>query len=187
MEFVEKVKGLLTSPSDTFDALKEDTLSDVVKYYVVIVAIYSALLATLLLIAFSFVSSILEPLGMLADVGVAGAILFFVMSLITLLLGGFLGGAILHIFVYIVGGREGIAQTIKAVMYGSTPGLLFGWIPLVGLFTGIWSLILEIIGIRQLHGLTTGRAILAFVIPILGMVLVSVIAAFVFTTKPPGF
>ena len=47
MDFIEKVKRFLWEPSKTFDALKEEPLEEAVKYYVVIAAVYSALLALL--------------------------------------------------------------------------------------------------------------------------------------------
>ncbi|MDP2767295.1 MAG: YIP1 family protein [Candidatus Methanoperedens sp.] len=193
MDFVNKVKGFLTEPSKTFDASKEDTLSDAVQYYAIIVAIYSLLFALLFAFAFSLVGSMMGfgQLGMMTGTGagIGGAISIFIMLLIFGIIGAFIGGAILHIFVYIVGGRKGIAQTIKAVMYGSTPGLLFGWIPVIGFIASIWSLILEILGIRQLHELTTGRAVLAVLIPVvimvvLTVVLAAIIASYVFMGVP---
>jgi len=67
--------------------------------------------------------------------------------------------------VYIAGGRKDIMQTEKAAIYGSTPFLLLGWIPVIGLVIGgIWAIILTIIGLRELHEITTGKAILAYVL-----------------------
>jgi len=184
MDFIEKVEGFLTEPSKTFDAVKGDTLSEAIKYYAVIAAIYSAIFALLLAFVGSFFGSMMgaKNLGMLmgAGVGISGAIVFFVLFMIFAIIGGFIGGAILHIFVYIVGGRKGIAQTIKAVMYGSTPGLLLGWIPVIGFIAAIWSIVLEVLGIRQLHELTTEKAILAVVLLILVTFVVTIIFAAVF-------
>ncbi len=184
MEFVEKVKGILTEPVKTFDTLKGETLGESIKYYAVIAAISAALNA--LLFAFTF-GTMFGQLGMMigAGAGAAGAIVFFVVLFIFGIIGTFIGGAIFHIFVYLAGGRKGLNQTIKAVIYGSTPGLLLGWIPLIGVLAGIWSLVLEVLGIRQLHEMTTERAVLAVVIMlvvlvILTVLLAAVIAAFVF-------
>ncbi|SNQ62182.1 conserved membrane hypothetical protein [Candidatus Methanoperedens nitroreducens] len=182
MDFLEKVKGLLLEPSKTFDSLKDETLEEALKYYAIIAVAYSALFALMFTFAGSLFGSMMgfRDFGMMmgAGAGIGAAVVFFVMFMILAIAGAFIGGAILHIFVYIVGGRKGIVQTIKAVMYGATPSLLLGWIPLVSIIASIWSLIVEIIGIRQLHGLTTGRAILAILIPIiLGIILAVVLAA----------
>ncbi len=182
MEFVEKVKGILTEPSKMFDALKEETISEAIKYYAIIAAMYAVMTALLFSMAFG---SMFGRFGMMMGAGATGGIVMFMILFIFGIIGIFVSGAIFHIFVYLVGGRKGLSQTIKAVMYGSTPALLFGWIPIIGMIAGIWSLVLEVIGIRQLHEITTGKAILAVVIMlvILGLIaviLAALIAAFVF-------
>jgi hypothetical protein len=182
MDFFEKVKGFLLEPSKTFDATKGENLDEAIKYYAVIAAIYSVLFAVLLAFMLTFVGTLFgsmmggRNLGMLMGAGAGGvAIIFFVLFTIFAIIWAFIGGAILHIFVYVVGGRKGIAQTIKAVMYGSTPGLVLGWIPIIGFIAAIWSLVVEIVGIRQLHELTTGKAVLAVLIPIIIVVILAVI------------
>ncbi len=189
MDFFEKVKGFLLEPSKTFDATKGENLEEVIKYYAVIAAVYSAIFAVLLVFVGSLFGSMMggQNLGMLmgAGAGASGAVIFFILFMIFSIIGAFIGGAFLHIFVYAVGGKKGLEQTIKAVMYGSTPGLLLGWIPIIGFIAGIWSLVLEILGIRQLHELTTGKAVLAVIIPlvIIIIVVVALFAVFLISVK----
>ncbi len=183
MDFFEKVRGFLLDPSKAFDAAKGEKLEEAIKYYAIIAAVYSALLAVLLTFIGTMLGSLMGgPIGGLigAGAGAGGGIIFFILFMIFAIIGAFIGGAILHIFVYLVGGRKGLEQTIKAVMYGSTPGLLLGWIPIIGFIAGIWSLVLEILGIRQLHELTTGKAVLAVLIPIIIAVVLAVIIAALF-------
>ena len=52
----------------------------------------------------------------------------------------------------------------KAVLYSATPTVLLGWIPLISFIAVLWSLVLRIIGIRELHEITTGRAVLALIL-----------------------
>ncbi len=190
MKFVEKVKGFLMEPSKTFDSVKEETLGEATKYFVVIWAVYSAMFA----IFIAFIPGVLGPMmgfgsglmsGMGAGIGLG--IFMFVALMFLGIIGVFVGGAVYHIFVYIVGGRKGIGQTIKAIMYGSTP-LLFGWIPLINIIAGIWSLIIEIVGVRQLHGISTGRAIIAIVLVpvVIGIIIIllAIMAAFIFAVGP---
>ncbi len=196
MDFIEKVKGLLLEPSKTFDSLKDETLEEALKYYAIVAVVYSALFALMFAFAGSLFGSMMgfRDSGMImgAGAGIGAAVIFFVMFMILAIAGAFIGGAILHIFVYIAGGRKGIVQTIKAVMYGATPSLLLGWIPFINMIAGIWSLIVEIIGIRQLHELTTGRAVLAVFIPIiiaiiLAVVLAALLVAFMTSTGMPRY
>jgi hypothetical protein len=51
------------------------------------------------------------------------------------------------------------------------------WIPIIGFIAGIWPLVVEIIGIRQLHELTTGKAVLAVLIPIIIAVVIAIVLA----------
>jgi len=189
MDFYEKVKGFILEPSKTFDATKEDTLEDALKYYVGITAIFSVISAVLFAFASTLFGSMMGGFGMMlgAGAGITAAISIFVMLLILMVIGAFIGGATVHIFVYILGGRKGITKTIIALMYADTPYLLFGWIPLIGLITAIWSLVLSVLGIRQFQELTTGRAILAILLPIIIIgiiVFVAMIAAFTFAIAP---
>lgn len=164
MDFVEKVKGFLLKPSKTFDASYGDTLDEVVTYFIILSVISSALRA--LLFVFTRQGITVTIFGIVFG---EGALSTFMASLIIGIIRAFIVGLILHIGVYIVGGRKGITQTMKAYMYGLSPSLLFGWIPIlllgripiVVIISAIWSVILSILGIHRLHGITIGRAILA--------------------------
>jgi hypothetical protein len=69
-------------------------------------------------------------------------------------------------------------QTIKAIIYGHTPRLLLGWIPFVGFIFMLWSLVLGILGIRELQEISTARAILAVAIAVMiPLILIIIIAA----------
>ncbi|ABS55816.1 hypothetical protein Mboo_1298 [Methanoregula boonei 6A8] len=76
-------------------------------------------------------------------------------------------GLWVHLWVWILGGRNGAGQTLKAFLYGLTPALIFGWIPVVGILFAVWSFILDILGLRELAGLSPARAALAMVIAVL--------------------
>lgn len=65
-------------------------------------------------------------------------------------------------------------QTIKAGMYGSTPSLLFGWIPVIEFIVLIWSLVAEIIGIRQLHELTTWKAVSVVILMLISTIILTI-------------
>jgi len=190
----ERIKGFLFSPSDTFDASMEDTLGDAFKYFVVILAIYAVLSAIIIAVAFSLFAGMLGLFGVPAiPFGAAMAPLlaigFFVAILIGGIIGVFIDGLWLHLWVYLVGGRNGIGETIKAVMYGATPSFLLGWIPIVGIIAGIWALIVEIIGVRQLQELSTGKAVLAVILAIIiPAIIIGVLwAAFIATMPGPVF
>lgn len=180
MNFIEKVKGLLLEPSRTFDALKEESLIEAIKFYAVFAMIFSALFA----IFFGFMGFTGSMMGfgnlgplMGAGAGLGIAIGIFVLVMVIAIAGSFISSVIIHIFVYMLGGKKGIVQTIKAVMYGSSVSLLLGWIPLLNMIAGIWSILIEIIGIRQLQEITIERSILAVVLPIILSIILAIIMA----------
>mgnify|MGYP001134070056 CR=1 FL=1 len=190
----ERIKGFLFSPSDTFDASMEDTLGDAFKYYVVILMIPAVLSAILIAVLFSLFAGMLGMFGVPAmPFGAAMAPLLAVGFFVSILIGGIIGvfidGLWLHLWVYLVGGRNGIGETIKAVMYGATPSFLLGWIPIVNFIALIWALIVGIIGVRQLQELSTGKAVLAVIIAIaIPLIIYAVIlAAFIATMPGPVF
>jgi len=178
MSFGEKVKGFLVSPTETFRNVKNEAMGEGVKYYAIWLLIYAILTAVIFALIFA---AILSMFGGLTDIpglgwlgagfGVLIAVMLVVMILIGGLIGLFIGGAWIHLWVWLFGGRNGYGETIKALAYGATPEFLLGWIPIIGFIAGIWSLIVSIVGVRELHEISTGRAagavIIALIIPMI--------------------
>jgi len=175
--FASKVWGFLRRPITTFRAVKEDTLSGALKYALICLVIFGALTGIVL---------VLWGTGQLSgadSVWLSGEPLLLIPIIIGLsIVGGilliFIGGAWTHLWVYLLGRRQGCSyrQTLKTLIYGATPIYLVGWVPflaervgvLLGTLVSIWALVLMIIGLRELHGITTGRAV---VVSILGIVI----------------
>jgi len=172
---LEKIKGFLLSPVEAFNETKEDTIGDSLKYFLPLLVIYAVLSGVASYFTLSAASSMMGssmPFGMPGGGSAVGAI---VSAMVGGILGVFVGGIILHIFVFIVGGRNGAQQTIKAVIYGYTPNLLIGWIPVVGAIGMLWSLVLEIVGIREYHEISTVKAILAVILPVIILAIIAVV------------
>ena len=171
---VEKVKGFLRDPVGAFRQAKDDRPGAVLPYFALLLllhAVISALLAAVMIGT--------GPVPGLMTGGMSGAVVVF----FVILVGGFAGalvfGAWLHLWVYIFGGRQGIWQTLKAVMYGNTPYLLFGWIPFIGFVFTLWSLVLGIFGIQELQELSSLKATLAVALAVMiPLVLLLILAAY---------
>jgi hypothetical protein len=80
----------------------------------------------------------------------------------------FIGSAIIHLCLMIVGGNNSrYKTTFRAISY-SNSAYLFGIIPFIGLIIGgIYTFILTIIGVREGHRISTGKAILAVILPVI--------------------
>jgi hypothetical protein len=181
MDFVEKVKGFLLEPSNTFDVSKEDTLFEALKYYFILVLINSVLKTLILIFFGKIIVSMMGKFWIIpSNAGIGETIMSSARYLVYAIPTIFIGGIILHIGVYISGGKKGANQTTKALAYSSTPSLfgwiptplLFGWIPVINIITVMWSLGLYIIGIREFQEISTERALLAVVIPLILLYLV---------------
>jgi hypothetical protein len=167
--FTEKITGILFRPTVTFRDLADEDLASAVTYYAMLWAIYTVLITVLV---FSPVSSLFMG-GAMSRVSLFFTPLTFIGFIIAMGLVAIpLHAVWLHIFVYILGGRGGLGQTIKTVLYSYTPFCVISWIPIINLFGGIWAIIPEIIGIRELHRISTFRAIAALVAAMVVLVLI---------------
>ncbi|MFA5331491.1 MAG: YIP1 family protein [Methanoregula sp.] len=172
--FVEKVKGFFLTPVEAFQKVRSADLSTILTYFAILVVINAILSA---IVAVFWVSSSSKYPAMFG--GAAGPVLVFFIVLVAEFLCTLIFGAWLHLWVYILGGRKGIMQTISSVIHGSTPSLLLGWIPYIGILFTLWSVVLWALGVHELQELSTGKAILAVVIAILiPLILIAILAAY---------
>jgi hypothetical protein len=179
---VEKVKGFLMKPSETFQATKSDSLTSAFQYYVILLIIFSilyAIVSTVIGVAMfnSYINQLASSglLGSYAS-GLLQAFAPFVTALTLFwayfiflfsLFGIFLDGFMYHVFVILFGGEKGLTQTVKTVMYAWTPFFLLGWIPYVSIIGLIWAWILIIIGVKETQEMVLGKAILVLIVPLI--------------------
>jgi len=190
----EKAKAFLVTPVEELQKSREDTTESTLKYYILIV-LFNAILTALVVLIFgghgtlNTMSTLMKQLGWaLPFVGALGAILVVVLIAILAVIFLFIGGIWLHIWVYIVGGRKGYMHTVKALAYGSTPGMIIGWIPVIGPFIGgIWTLVLEVLSVREIHQISTARAAIAVILSvIIPIIIVMVLLVALFTAVMSG-
>jgi hypothetical protein len=169
---VAKIKGLLLSPVETFQQSRADEPNAVFTYFAALLLIHGFLLAIISLVG---IESLPRFAGMPG--GIAVPFIVFFMALAAGFVLTLLFAAWLHLWVYLLGGRKGIMQTFKAIIYGHTPRLLLGWIPVIGFIFMLWSLALGILGIRELQEMSTGKAILAVAIAVIIPLIILIILA----------
>lgn len=113
--------------------------------------------------------------NMFRGIGLA-VLAFFSPFLIILVL--FIGSGILHVCLMLVkGARSGFEATFRVVAYGYSTYILLV-IPFCGgLIAGVWAVVLAIIGLREAHETTGGKAAFAVFLPVVvccGLVLVAI-------------
>ncbi|WP_419857535.1 YIP1 family protein [Candidatus Palauibacter irciniicola] len=72
---------------------------------------------------------------------------------------------VLHVFVLVlVPRRRSITATVRTICYACGPGV-FAIVPFIGGWVaGIWGIVLTVIGLREAHRTTTGRAFAAWLL-----------------------
>jgi len=173
--------------------------------WTVIISVITNYLLSLVNYLMDFSISFFTPLGVPAEAIERGRAMFLnmflnlneyivyialgllVFTIVFGLIGILVSSGWTYIWVRLCGGKKSVKETIKAMAYGSTPSLLIGWIPIIGGIFWIWSIIVSIIGIRELHGISTKRTILAFLLStltFLPLILIFLILIIILTIFP---
>ena len=99
----------------------------------------------------------------------AGMIGLIILLPIITVVSVFIGAAIIHVCLMIVGGANKSFETtfrVLSFVHGSTGPL--NMIPVCGgLIAGVWALIVNCIGLARAHETTTGKAVLAILLPMI--------------------
>jgi len=174
-EIIAQAKGFLLAPVESFRAARPDGTDRPVPYLLALLLCHAALVAVISLIGISatgmfphMMPRFAMPVAIFFGILIGGAVLTVIFSLW------------LHLWVYVLGGRKGLLETAKAVVYGMTPAMLLGWIPFIGFVFCIWSLVLQIIGVRELQEMSSGKALVAMVIAVTIPLVVLVLLAMYF-------
>lgn len=176
-EWLETAKSVTISPSET---LRNEQRTDGFDYPVKFMLVSISIAAVLNTIGLSL-SAMMNPMISLTPVSAA-----------TYFAGVMLGGpvvlavlaAIIHVFAYLLGAKQGYSRTFAAVCYGTAVAplaavftILSAFVPLAGLgsaLIGLWALQIEYRGVQHFHGISSFRAGMSIILPILLTVVVSV-------------
>ncbi len=172
---IAKVKGFIVSPVESFQAARADGTDVAAPYLIALLLVHAIMTAIISFIGISVMGMFTHMMPRFA----MPVVIFF---------GVLIGGAVLtilfslwlHLWVYLLGGRKGLLETAKAVIYGSTPGMLLGWIPFVGFLFCLWSIVLQIIGVRELQEMSSGKALIAMIIAVMVPLIILVLLAMYF-------
>lgn len=182
MNYFDKIKRILIKPIDFFggDLKREKGVGKALKFYAIFM-FFNLTLALLIALLFKFVTdafglTIYEE-STLFYVLIMPAIYFVLIGFV------FIWTGIIHLWVKLFGGREDYTKTFQTLIYSSTPSVLFGWIPLIGDLTGIYSFVLLVIGVSEVHKMSKLKSFLIFFIPMMIFIMfvtILVILAFLF-------
>ncbi len=165
--FVRPIEGVFTGPSLFFRNLKkEQAVGGAFTYYAVFL-FFSSLLGMLMsvYVMFPLIKSYVEqyfPFPLPPVEFNAGTLLLGYMIGLAI---SFLVAGIVHVWALIFGGQGSYTNSYNLYVYSRTPKLLFGWVPFIGFFASIYSLVLLIIGTQHIHGISRMKSILMYAVP----------------------
>lgn len=174
LSFLDKIIGFLARPAETFRAVRDETLSDAGIYYLLLLILTSVLGGLMVYLGFS----VMDGSGLGINTGPEAGIMSFVWALIFTYIWGLftlvIWAVVLQIGAKALGGRGEFEDAFKVAVYAQTPFLLLGWIPVVGfIITQLWAVVLTVIGVRELYGVETGKAVAVAVVALVLYLLVS--------------
>lgn len=106
--------------------------------------------------------------GITAIFTVAMIPVFLVLAPIGVVIGQFIWSGILHLCLIILGGnKKGFGATFRVVAYGGLSPGVFQIICCGGFVALVWGIVLQIIGLKETHQISTGKAVLAFFLPLI--------------------
>jgi hypothetical protein len=186
--FVQTVRDVLFDPVNFFRGIRRegDFLNPLI--FAIICALITGVIGGILRLIFVLVRG-----G-----GFGGALGSLIANIIFIPIGTaiglFIGAGIYHLLVLLIirPSHAGYEATFRVVAYAAVLQLLswLAYIPilgiLVGIAIGIYNVVLTVIGIREVHATTTGRAVAVVLIPVIvvvilifvvGLAIVAILAA----------
>ncbi len=162
---------ILTKPNEAFGVMRrEGNFVDPLLYVV--------LMGTAAAVVSFFYSFILNSFGMMSGgdrQGVAalfgfgaGSVVMLILMPVILIIGMFVGAAITHVCLMIVGGaNQSFETTLRVLSYSSGSANILQLLPVCGgMVAGIYTVVLNCIGLARAHQTDTWRAVVAVLLPV---------------------
>ena len=173
--FINTVRNVLTAPVGFFRGIRRQ--GDLVNPLIFAIICYevSAILGGLISLA-----------GLYGSDGFSSFLVSIILAPIFAAIGLFIGAGILHLLVMLIigSGNAGFEATFRVSAYSSVTSLV-SWIPVIGWIASLYGIYLAIVGMREIHSTTTGKAALVVLIPaaiviLLALIIITLVGAAIF-------
>lgn len=153
--FISTVRRVVLQPADFFGGIARQ--GDLINPLIFALVCYT--IATIL-------TGLLSLAGVGADQNFGGFLVSIILAPIFAAIGLFIGAGILHLLVMLIvgSGNAGFQSTFRVSAYSAVTALV-SWIPVIGWIASLYGLYLAIVGVREVHSTTTGKAALVVLIP----------------------
>lgn len=179
------LKNVILSPSDFFEESEKKDIGSSAKFAASMGAILGSFYAFIGLI--SMVVAPIEGVTVFFQSQAMNVLIFIAMPLVfavSAVIGAFINAGLMHLVAYFAGLR-GFDRTFAAYSYSLATSVA-AWIPGVNLLAGLYGLYIQVVGIKELHNASTGKALLVVLtIPILtALIYIAVISALIVMAGP---
>jgi hypothetical protein len=169
--FIETLSMVLTRPAEAFAVMKREGGLSGPLIYALIGGCVGGIVSFLFSLGLQSVGLFKDQqnsLAAMAGMGI-GSVAIVILLPLFIVIGLFIGSAIVHLCLMIVGGAHQPFETtfrVLAFSQGSTGPLQI--VPICGgLISGVWALVCTCIGLARAHETDTGRAVLAVFLPLI--------------------
>src|SRR5437762_5887137 len=169
--FVETLVMVLTKPGEAFTVMKrEGGLGEPLIYALIggCVGGIVSLLFSMGLQSVGFFAGRHDTFAAMTGMG-AGSAAFIILIPLFVIIALFIGSAIVHLCLMIVGGaNQSFETTFRVLAFSQGSAGPLQMIPICGgLISGVWALVCSCIGLARAHDTDTGRAVLAVFLPLI--------------------
>ncbi|MFB6088161.1 MAG: YIP1 family protein [Candidatus Aenigmatarchaeota archaeon] len=175
MEFLKdvwnKIRNVVLNPSDFFEEIEEEKNNRYPLIYLIIIEIVPAIFSYfILMLNISPIS-----MGLRSYEAVSGIFVIFLVffNYFVGIIENIISAVVIHIFCVLLDGSGDFNASFKSIIYGATPSILAGWIPIVGIIAFLDSIYLQVKGISELHDVSMLRALGILLIP--GVILFGIV------------
>jgi len=169
--FIETLSMVLTRPTEAFSIMKREGGLGEPLIYALIGGCVGGFVSFLFSLGFQslglFADRHNSGLAAMAGLGIGSAMI--ILLPVFIVIGLFIGSAVVHFCLMIVGGANQSFETtfrVLAFSHGSAGPLQI--IPLCGgLISGVWAVVCTCFGLARAHETDTGRAVLAVFLPLI--------------------
>ena len=184
--YIDTAKGVLLDPGTTFGNMRREGGLGAPLTYGMLGLVIGIIASALT----QFMMPTMGPrMGGDVAAGAGGLVFSLVLAPVFAIIGLFLGSAIIHLILMLVGGAKfGYETTFRVIAYtnGSTGPI--GIIPICGgLIGAVWGIVCAIIGLAQAHETSTGKAAVAVLTPIVICCVIATIFAVMFAALAASF
>ncbi len=159
LNFFEKI-GKIFTPSFFQEVREQSILPSFLTFLLVGVVV--------LILRFLFSLIITSGYGLgIFSIASTLSIFFLIAILILGIASTFIYSGISHFIIYLFKGKGKFTDTYNAITYSLVPSEILSIIPLIGMFSFIYSLVLSTYGLSEYHKISKGKAFVAAFIPVL--------------------